>query len=152
MPRIVREANVSWEGNLASGTGTITAASSGAFEALGYSLPTRIAAPEGKTSPEELLAAAHGGCFTMSLAGELTAADAPPERLEVRCRITMDEVEGRGHLVVHSALAVRARVNGLDPERFGAAVEAAHDGCSFSSLLRDAGVQIEITTTLNGGN
>ena len=50
MPRIVREADVSWEGNLARGTGTITAASSGAFEALGYSLPTRIAAPEGKTS------------------------------------------------------------------------------------------------------
>ena len=61
MPRIVREADVSWDGNLARGTGAITAASSAAFEALGYSLPTRIAAP-GKTSPEELLAAAHGGC------------------------------------------------------------------------------------------
>ena len=96
MPRIVREADVAWEGNLARGTGPITAASSGAFEALAYSLPTRIAAPEGKTSPEELLAAAHGGCFTMSLAGELTGAGAPPERLDVHCRITMDEVEGAG--------------------------------------------------------
>lgn len=152
MPRIVRDADVSWEGNLARGTGALTAASSGAFEALGYSLPTRIAAPEGKTSPEELLAAAHGGCFTMSLAGELTGADAPPERLAVRCRITMDEVEGRGHLIVHSALDVHARVPGLHEDAFARVVDAAHEGCSFSSLLRDAGVGIEITTTLEGGD
>ena len=152
MPRIVREADVSWDGNLARGTGAITAASSGAFESLAYSLPTRIAAPEGKTSPEELLAAAHGGCFTMSLAGELTGAGTPPGHLEVHCRITMDEVEGRGHLIVHSALDVRARVAGIEPEAFAAAVEAAHQGCSFSSLLRDAGVDIDITTTLEGGD
>ena len=151
MPRIVRDADVAWEGNLARGTGTITAATSGAFEALGYSLPMRVAAtPEGKTSPEELLAAAHGGCFTMSLAGELTGAGTPPGRLDVRCRITMDEVEGRGHLIVHSALDVRARIPGLDEQRFESAVEAAHAGCSFSSLLRDAGVEMEITTTLDG--
>ena len=152
VPRIVRDADVSWEGNLARGAGAITAASSGAFDGLGYSLPTRIAAPEGKTSPEELLAAAHGGCFTMSLAGELTGVDAPPERLDVRCRITMDEVEGRGHLIVHSALDVRARVPGLNQTAFARAVNAAHEGCSFSSLLRDAGVGIEITTTLEGGD
>jgi osmotically inducible protein OsmC len=155
VPRIVREADVSWEGNLARGTGAITAASSGAFTGLGYSLPTRIAAPagtEGKTSPEELLAAAHGGCFTMSLAGELTGAGAPPGRLDVHCRITMDEVEGRGHLIVHSALDVRAAVSGLDAELLEAAVAAAHEGCSFSSLLRDAGIGIDITTTLDGGD
>ena len=152
MPRIVRDADVSWDGNLARGTGAITAASSGAFEALGYSLPTRIAAPEGKTSPEELLAAAHGGCFTMSLAGELTGAGTPPGRLDVHCRITMDEIEGRGHLIVHSALDVHARAAGLDEAGLAQAVDAAHAGCSFSSLLRDAGVEIEITTTLEGGD
>jgi osmotically inducible protein OsmC len=151
MPRIVREADVTWDGNLARGSGALTAASSGAFEALGYSLPTRVAAPEGKTSPEELLAAAHGGCFTMSLAGELTGAGTPPGRLDVHCRITMDEVEGRGHLVIHSALDVRARVPGLDEDGLARGVEAAHAGCSFSSLLRDAGVDIEITTTLEEG-
>ena len=151
MPRIVREADVSWEGNLARGAGALTAATSHAFEALGYSLPTRIAdAPEGKTSPEELLACAHGGCFTMSLAGELTAAGTPPGRLDVHCRITMDEVEGQGHLIVHSALDVRARVDGLDAESFAKAVEDAHAGCSFSSLLRAAGVGIDIETTLDG--
>ena len=153
MPRIVRDADVSWEGNLARGAGALTAATSHAFESLAYSLPTRIAAaPEGKTSPEELLAAAHGGCFTLSLAGELTGAGTPPGRLDVHCRITMDEVEGRGHLVVRSALDVRARVPDIDAAQLEAAVEKAHQGCSFSSLLRDAGVGIDITTTLEGGD
>jgi organic hydroperoxide reductase OsmC/OhrA len=62
----------------------------------------------------------------------------------------MDEVEGRGHLIVHSALDVRGRVSGVDAAQFEAAVEKAHEGCSFSSLLRDAGVGIDITTTLEG--
>ena len=148
MPRIVRDADVAWEGNLARGHGTITAATSGAFIGLSYSLPTRTGDSEGRTSPEELLAGAHGGCFTMSLAGELTAAGTPPERLDVHCRITMDEVEGRGHLIVHSAVDVRGHVPGIDADGFAAAVEAADRGCSFSNLLRDAGVGIDVTTTL----
>ena len=152
MPRIVRQAEVSWEGNLARGAGALTAATSGAFTGLPYSLPTRVGRTEGNTSPEELLAAAHGGCFTMSLAGELTKAGTPPGRLDVRCTITMDEVEGRGHLIVHSALDVRAHVPGVDAAALRAAVDAAHDGCSFSSLLRDAGVTVEIATTLEGGD
>lgn len=152
MPRIVRDADVVWEGNLARGEGALTAASSGAFSSLPYSLPTRVGSTTDKTSPEELLAAAHGGCFTMSLAGELTAAGTPPGRLEVRCRITMDEVEGRGHLIVQSALDVRARVDGVDEDAFCAAVDAAHQGCSFSSLLRDAGVGIDIDAKLEGGD
>ena len=148
MPRIVRDADVAWEGNLARGHGAMTAATSGAFIGLSYSLPTRIGDPEGKTSPEELLAAAHGGCFTMSLAGELSGAGTPPERLDLHCRLTMDEGEGRGHLIVRSALDVRASVPDLDEEALAKAVEAAHEGCSFSSLLRDAGVATDITTTL----
>ena len=152
MPRIVRDADVVWEGNLARGEGALTAASSGAFTELGYSLPTRIGGSPDKTSPEELLAAAHGGCFTMSLAGELTAAGTPPGRLDVRCRITMDEVEGQGHLIVHSALDVRARVDGVGQDALAEAVDAAHQGCSFSSLLRAAGVGIDIETTLQGGD
>jgi lipoyl-dependent peroxiredoxin len=151
MPRIVREADVAWEGNLARGHGAISAASSGAFIGISYSLPTRIGDNEGKTSPEELLAAAHGGCFTMSLAGELTRAETPPERIDVRCRVTMDEVEGRGHLIVHSALDVRARVPGADEAALASAVDAAHEGCSFSSLLRDAGVGVDSTSVLDEG-
>ena len=64
----------------------------------------------------------------------------------------MDEVEGQGHLIVHSALDVRARVDGLEPDAFARAVDAAHTGCSFSSLLRAAGVGIDIETTLDGGD
>src|SRR5262245_18121901 len=152
MPRIVREAAVVWEGNLARGAGSLTAASSGAFAALPYSLATRIGAAEGNTSPEELLAAAHGGCFTMSLAGELTEAGTPPGRLDVRCTITMDEVGEEGHRVVHSALDVRGDVPGIDTGSFAAAVEAADQGCPFSALLRAAGVGIDTTTTLEGGD
>ena len=151
MPRIVREAEVAWEGNLARGHGVISAATSGAFIGLSYSLPTRIGDDEGKTSPEELLASAHGACFTMSLAGELTRAETPPERLDVHCTITMDEVEGRGHLIVHSALVVRATVPDIDEAGLAAALEAADQGCSFSQLLRDAGVGIDVTIATDEG-
>ena len=77
MPRIERTAAITWDGNLARGLGTLSGGS-GAFSELGYSLATRIGQPEGKTSPEELLAAAHGGCLTMSVVGELTAAERRP--------------------------------------------------------------------------
>ena len=136
MPRIVREADVVWEGNVARGSGRITAATSGAFTDLAYSLPSRIGAAEGKTSPEELLAAAHGGCFAMSLASELANAGTPADRLDVRCAITMDEVEGRGHLIVHSAIEARAVVPGAHQEGFAEAVTAADEGCPFSTLIK----------------
>ena len=129
MPRIVREAALTWEGNVARGAGTITAASSGAFEGLGYTLASRIAKPEGKTSPEELLAAAHGACFTMSLATELANAGTPPERLDVRCVVTMDEVEGKGHQIVHSQIEAHGTVPGCDDAGFAQAAEAADAGC-----------------------
>ena len=121
MPRIVREATVAWNGSLSRGTGTATA-SKGAFE-LPIDLPSRIGDPGGTTSPEELLAAAHAGCYSMSLAGEIARAGGTVERLDVTCTITMDEVPGRGHLVVSS-------------DAFRRAVEAADEGCSFSALLR----------------
>jgi osmotically inducible protein OsmC len=136
VPRIVREADVVWEGNVARGSGRISAATSGAFTDLAYSLPTRIGAAEGKTSPEELLAAAHGGCFAMSLASELAKLGTPSERLAVRCTVTMDEVEGRGHLIVHSAIEARGVVPGVDRERFAKAAVDADEGCSFSTLIK----------------
>jgi len=138
MPRIEREAHVVWEGSPARGGGTITAGS-GAFDALPYSLAARIGAPDGKTSPEELLAAAHGGCLTMSIASELTQAGAPPARLAVTCRIVMDEVEGQGHQIVASHVTI----SGDDvPEDV---LERADSGCPFSSLLRRAGVEVTLT-------
>ena len=141
MPRIVRDADVVVGREPRPGRGRDHRSVLGRVQALPYSLPTRIAAPEGKTSPEELLAAAHGGCFTMSLAGELTAAGTPPGRLDVHCRITMDEVEGQGHLIVHSALDVRAprRRPGRGRLRDRPSTRRTR-GCSFSSLLRAARV------------
>ena len=147
MPRIVREADVVWTGNVARGEGRISAATSGAFSELGLSLPTRVGAAEGKTSPEELLAAAHGGCFAMSLAGELTGAGTPPDRLAVRCTITMDEVEGRGHQIVHSAIEARAFVPGADREGFDQAVVEADEGCPFSALIR-ASAEVSVDARL----
>ena len=154
MPRITRDAQLRWEGNLARGDGHIAAASSGAFSDLGFSLPSRVAAaPEGKTSPEELLAAAHGGCFTMSLAGELTKAGTPPGTLDVLCTITMDEpVQGQGHQIVRSSITARGVVEGADAASFEAAARAADEGCPFSTLLRNAGADVEVTTTLDGGS
>jgi osmotically inducible protein OsmC len=148
MPRIVREADVTWEGNVARGVGAITAASSGAFTGLTYTVATRVGIPEGKTSPEELLAAAHGACFAMSLASELTKAGTPPARVAVRCVITMDEVEGRGHQIVHSAIDARGAVPDCDEAAFAQAAESADAGCSFSALIR-ASATVTVSAALD---
>ena len=143
MPRIERTADVVWEGNVARGGGRVSAGT-GAFAALPYSLPTRIGRPEGKTSPEELLAAAHGACLTMSLASELSQAGTPPTELRVTCRIVMDEVEGEGHQIVASYVAVAADVE-ADERAVAAALARADAGCPFSTLLRKAGVEVSVS-------
>src|SRR3954463_16470257 len=145
MPHIERTANIVWEGNVARGAGTIRPATSGAFSELGFSLPTRIGQSEGKTSPEELLAAAHGGCLTMSLASELSQAGTPPTRLDVTTLIVMDEVEGEGHQIIASHVTVRAQVADADQAALDAALEKADASCPFSALLKKAGVAVEIS-------
>ena len=87
-----------------------------------------------KTSPEELLAAAHAGCYATSLAGEIARAGGTVETLEVRCTVTLDEVEGQGHRIVSSELDVTGRADGIDEAGFEGAVQAADEGCSFSAL------------------
>ena len=147
MPRIDRNARITWEGNAARGVGTLTAGS-GAFEDLGFSLPTRIGQPEGKTSPEELLAAAHGGCITMSLSGELSKAGTPPGRLEADCRIVMDEVEGQGHQIIASYVDFTVAVDGLDEGGLHDVVAKADEGCPFSQLLKRAGADVHVSARL----
>lgn len=147
MPRIERSATITWDGNAARGIGTITA-DTGAFDALPFSLPTRIGQAEGKTSPEELLAAAHGGCITMSIAGELTRAGTPPGRLDVSCRIVMDEVEGQGHQIVASHVEARVAADGVDDAALQAVLAAADEGCPFSALLRRAGAEVHVSARL----
>lgn len=150
MPRVDRSAHVSWEGNLARGEGRISAPS-GVLTDAPYSAATRIASRPETTSPEELLAAAHAGCFAMSLAGELTRAGTPPERLDVSADVTLDEVPGQGHLIVRSAISARARVPGADEVSFSHAVEAADAGCTFSALVR-ASAEVQVDATLEGGD
>jgi lipoyl-dependent peroxiredoxin len=144
MPRIERSAEVVWEGNVARGSGTLNA-DTGAFSGLPFTLASRVASPEGKTSPEELLAAAHAGCFTMSLASELVRAGTPPGTLDVRVKIVMDEVEGQGHQIVGSEVSVRAELEGVDGAGLDAAIADADEGCPFSALLRRAGANVTIS-------
>ncbi|HEY8104023.1 MAG TPA: OsmC family peroxiredoxin [Gaiellaceae bacterium] len=134
MPRVVRQATVAWQGSLSRGSGVATAGS-GSFE-LPIDLPSRIADKPGKTSPEELLAAAHAGCYSTSLAGEIARAGGTVESLDITCTVTLDEVEGKGHLIVASELDVQARADGIDAAGFERAVEAADQGCTFSALIR----------------
>jgi len=150
VPRIIREANVVWEGTAARGSGVVSAVSSGAF-ALPTTIASRIGDPEGKTSPEELLAAAHASCFVTSLGSELGRADTPPERLEVRCTITMDEVEDVGHRIVSSAIAASGSVPGCDAAGFAQAAEAADAGCPFSALIK-ASATVTIEAVLGEGD
>jgi lipoyl-dependent peroxiredoxin len=149
LPRITRTAEVSWKGNLARGEGAISG-HSGALDRLPYSLATRLGNPEGKTSPEELLAGAVGSCFAMSLAGELTQDGTPAEHLEVSAVCTVDEVEGR-HLVTEVALSVRGRVPGVDAETFARRAVDAEQACTMSTLVR-AGAEVTVDATLEGGS
>jgi osmotically inducible protein OsmC len=143
VPRVVRTADVVWEGTVARGGGTISAGT-GAFSSLPYSLPTRVGAPEGKTSPEELLAAAHAGCFAMGLAGELAARELPG-RVSVTAAVTLDEVEGKGHQIVRSEITGTAAADGLTAEALAEAALAADEGCPFSALIRaSAAVTVDI--------
>ena len=144
MPRIERRAVVSWEGNVARGAGTITA-DTGAFSELPFTLASRIGDPEGKTSPEELLAAATAGCFAMSLGSELARDGTPPSRLEVHCTIVMDEVPDEGHQIVGAQLTVRGSVDGASDEALAAALERADAGCPFATLLKKAGASVTVS-------
>lgn len=148
MPRIQREAKVTWEGNVARGSGQISAAS-GAFEGLPYSLATRVGNPEGNTSPEELVAAAHAACFAMSLAGELAGAGSPPEHLDVRALVTLDEVEDGSHRVVASELLARARVKEIDQEKLNQLAVGASHGCPLTKLI-EASAEVTVNATLEG--
>jgi lipoyl-dependent peroxiredoxin len=149
VPRIRRTADVVWEGNLARGTGSITAGT-GAFSELPYSLAVRVEAPADKTSPEELLAAAHATCFVTSLGSELARLGTPPERMYVRCTITMDEVEGAGHRIVASDISARAVAPAADPASFARAADEANAGCPFSALIR-ATATVTVEATLDEG-
>ena len=134
MPRIVRKADVAWEGSLSRGSG-VARAGTGAFE-LPVDLPSRIADAAVKTSPEELLAAAHASCYVTSLAGEIARAGGTVDRIDLTCTVTMDEVGEEGHLIVSAEIEARARAAGIDADGLERAAQEADEGCPLSALIR----------------
>jgi osmotically inducible protein OsmC len=126
-----RTAHVTWTGSLFEGGGTIERVGSGAFGPLDVTWASRAGEPEGRTSPEELIAAAHAACFSMALSAGLAKAGTPPERLEVSATVTF--VPGTG--ITASALTVRGAVPGIDDAGFVEAAEAARAGCPVSQAL-----------------
>jgi len=143
----IRRAEATWSGALTSGSGEVSAISSGAFSALPVSWAARTETPD-KTSPEELVAAAHASCFAMALSGALSRAGTPPERLDVSAEVTFDKLEA-GWRVVSSALTVRGRVPGSNEADFEAAAQATRDGCPISVALA-GNVALSVSATLEG--
>jgi len=144
MPIATREAQIIWEGPLASGAGTISSGS-GALE-LPVTWASRTEQPGGKTSPEELIAAAHASCFAMALSLTLGEAHSPPERVTVDAQCTLDEVDGAPKITT-VALTVRARVPGLGQTEFDQTLEQAANLCPVSNALR-GNVQISVNGEL----
>jgi osmotically inducible protein OsmC len=144
----IRRAEVTWSGELATGNGTVSAVSSGAFSDLPVSWAARTESPGGKTSPEELIAAAHASCFAMAFSGGLARAGTPPERLSVSADVTFDKLEA-GWRVVSSQLTVRGVVPNISSEDFVAAAEAARDGCPVSQALM-GNVALSVDAALEG--
>jgi osmotically inducible protein OsmC len=142
-----RTAEVVWDGTLAGGTGALSSAS-GALQ-LPVTWAARTEQPDGKTSPEELIAAAHASCFSMALALVLGENKTPPERLTVSAACTLDEVDGAPRITTIE-LTVRARVSGLDEAGLQRNVAEAADLCPVSSALRD-NVAIIVRDELDGG-
>ena len=126
-----RTANVVWTGSLMEGGGKIESVGSGAFGPLDVTWASRAEESEGRTSPEELIAAAHAACFSMALSHGLAQAGTPAERLETSATVTF--VPGTG--ITKVALVVRGSVSGLDEAAFLETAEAARDGCPVSKAL-----------------
>ena len=144
----IRRAEASWSGPLATGSGTVSARSSGTFDDLPVSWASRTETADGKTSPEELLAAAHAACFAMALSGNLARRGTPPDRLDVSAEVTFDKLEA-GWRVVSSAISVRGAVPGISAEDFGAAAEETRTGCPISRALA-GNVELSVAATLEG--
>ena len=144
----IRRAEATWSGALTTGSGTVSAMSSGAFSELPVSWAARTESSGGKTSPEELVAAAHAACFSMALSGALGRAGTPPDRLDVSAEVTFDKVDA-GWRVVSSALTVRGWVPGATEDDFRAAAEGARDGCPISVALT-GNVTLSVEATLEG--
>lgn len=132
--KATQQASVRWDGNLANGNGVISL-KSGVASDLPVSWASRINNLSGKTSPEELLAAAHASCYAMAFSGALDRAGTPPQRLSVVADCTFEQTES-GFKVSRMVLNVEGEVAGMTQEQFAEAARAAEAGCPVSNALR----------------
>ena len=148
MARAESTAEAVWEGDLLEGAGTATS-ESGVLGELPVAWGSRVERSRGRTSPEELLAAAHASCYAMALSGALARGGTPPERLHVRATAVFEQV-GEAFRVTGMEITVRGRVPGADEESFNEAVEQANEGCPISNALR-GNVEITVQPELERG-
>lgn len=127
-----RSASAVWHGTGRNGKGMLTT-QSGVLDSTAYSFTTRFEDGKG-TNPEELIAAAHAGCFTMALAFALQAKDLTPTELKTEAVVSLEK-DGAGFKVAKSALTLTAHVPGISPEDFAAIAKGAKEGCPISKLL-----------------
>ncbi|MDT0267900.1 OsmC family protein [Streptomyces sp. DSM 44915] len=133
-----RTATTNWEGSLMEGAGKVNLDSSG-LGTFDLTWPSRAEAPDGRTSPEELIAAAHSACFSMALSHGLAGAGTPPESVETSADVTFQPGQGITGIV----LKVRARVPGLTAEGFQEAATTAKENCPVSKALAGAPISLE---------
>ena len=135
-----RTASANWQGDLFEGSGTVSAVTSGLFSEAPVSWAARTEEPGGKTSPEELLAAAHAACFCMALSNELATRGHPPARVEVQATCSFEPGKG----VTTMVLDVTAEVPGVDEAGFREGLDAAEESCPVSNALRgNVDIQVE---------
>jgi osmotically inducible protein OsmC len=138
---ITRYAETSWIGGLTDGAGSIDYVSSGAFSRLPVTWASRTEEPDGRTSPEELIAAAHASCFSMALSSRMAKNGTPPKRLDIRAVVTFDNAGG-GWKITKSTLSVRAVADRLDGNKLAELAEDAKENCPVSVALKG---NVEIT-------
>jgi osmotically inducible protein OsmC len=146
MPTAQRQAEVTWEGNLVQGRGQIVKTGSGVLNDLPITWASRIERPDGRTSPEELIAAAHASCYAMAFSNTLAQEGKTPERLDVTAVCTL-ELGAGGARITSMDLEVRGKVPGLDQAGFEQAAQKAEQGCPVSNALR-GGLTIRVKATL----
>jgi lipoyl-dependent peroxiredoxin len=143
MAMVEREAHVVWQGDLAHGSGSLSEGS-GVLNEAPVTFASRVESPGGKTSPEELIAAAHATCYAMALSNTLAEKDTPPERLEVDAVCTLDDQQLK---ITSVNLDVRGAVPGISEEDFENAARDAEQVCPVSNALR-GNLEIQLQTHL----
>ena len=144
---ITRFAETTWQGDLLNGSGTIDYVSSGAFTRMPVTWASRTEEHNGRTSPEELIAAAHAACFSMAFSSQLAKNGTPATKLDIRCVVSYDKGDA-GWGISKSELTVRGTVPGLDQAKFAELANVAKDGCPVSQALKGK-VALSVTATLD---